>query len=857
MPSVAECAEGKNFAKEQIVMMLLIIGCSLSKKYRTVGLLSLSFLFGYIVHSFLSFQEKKGDYVKMYNEVKVMLEQEVKKNTASVEIGYIQSIAGKVDHVEFDYHVRHLANMEEKKFLQYKEDIRKEYENTFFQKQEVEKFLSYVEYVREPKNEELYASKLQNIRELYARAKDKRTKDSFLKDFLKHEKEKEQGYRSIEDDMAELMYAYDKGIYELQKVNHDKKTETYENLFTFTKGLLWKVIPIKSGKDLLNDWLNKEKMMNVMYKRVRDISNDSTLEEGLRSLNLLHYVDDIDGLAKVCKKPFVKIHTDKNDHERAREIFEKTYMVYRAVKSIITVYEVYYIGSIFCDLREFLGYGLYEITDEGVAQHILSIEETRSVFLEFRLKECDEYKELINATRDKILESFRRLIEVENELLDDNKNEDLKNEKQKIEEEQETLLKGLISGLEKLEKCYGPIKESFDIEITKRKVQMNTPFERYTNTKYIENLERKLEACKKEEQDVKDSIFKLKATTSRMLFKEVKKRKWEILCYAVVSIASILFHVPYLALPFLAVPIFGTTTSSIGSYKKNMEKLLRNETRHDYVGEYKKLHDELTHKSVVLDEIKKFFGKERNKNELKKEEEKLRSRFKIQSEMQVNSKKDLNDEKERRKAQREEIEFSKADLAQLKHETAMERAEKERAKAGSEALMLLYEKAYELGICINEVRRNQGVKEYLKHKCILLVLNLEFEKKCKEIYKNYKELEGELAERRAINEEGMSKLEELVNEFNRLNKNFIKRKKEENEFVEGNSQFENEAFNKLEANIVEETKQVRIAAEQERQILLKEKSIVEEIIKQLQMQTSPSAFSSVNREPVAGSSRQK
>ncbi|WP_353286528.1 hypothetical protein [Wolbachia endosymbiont (group A) of Crataerina pallida] len=322
MPSVAESAKGRKFSQGQVIVVLLLTGavaCSLYERYRMLGLLSLSFLSGYVLHSFLHFAKRINYYTEIYHEVKVMLSQ---TSASNYKNGYIQSIAGIVDCAEFEYHVEHLVSMKEGEFEKYKKGVEKEYKNAFFERKIAEEFLRYVESVRNGSNE------------------------------------------NFKDDIAELRYSYEIKPYE-------RKKEEYRNLFAFTKSLLWKVVPGEG---------NKEEMIDIIHSRLKDLKGSDTLEEGLRKTCLLHCTDDIEDLSKAIKKFFLKSHTDKSSHEKSREIFEKENDVYKAVSTIIEIYENYYFGAVFCDLKEFLGWKLEDITEESVAEHVLSREQPLTLF---------------------------------------------------------------------------------------------------------------------------------------------------------------------------------------------------------------------------------------------------------------------------------------------------------------------------------------------------------------------------------------------------------------------------------------------------------------------------------------------
>ncbi|WP_341820159.1 hypothetical protein [Wolbachia endosymbiont (group A) of Cydia strobilella] len=810
MPSVAESAKGRKFSQGQVIVVLLLTGavaCSLYERYRMLGLLSLSFLSGYVLHSFLHFAKRINYYTEIYHEVKVMLSQ---TSASNYKNGYIQSIAGIVDCAEFEYHVEHLVSMKEGEFEKYKKGVEKEYKNAFFERKIAEEFLRYVESVRNGSNE------------------------------------------NFKDDIAELRYSYEIKPYE-------RKKEEYRNLFAFTKSLLWKVVPGEG---------NKEEMIDIIHSRLKDLKGSDTLEEGLRKTCLLHCTDDIEDLSKAIKKFFLKSHTDKSSHEKSREIFEKENDVCKAVSTIIEIYENYYFGAVFCDLKEFLGWKLEDITEESVAEHVLSREQPLTLFCRDALGIYAKHIESAGDIKDKILENFRRLIEIQKELLRNNENQELKKEKKDVEDKQKDLLEQLKLQLKELRKCYKYLKDSFSKEIERCKETINSSedkFIKYKNTKRIENLERRLEIYEREEEDMENFLFKVEETQGKILLREANKHKLEIGGYTVAAIAGIaglIFKLPIMAVPLsfalpLAIGFCGDFKKPYKEFKERKSK----ETEHDYIIAYQDLcngYDELMKERKASNN---FLGikHQEDEKELEKKAESLKEKFKMQNETEVGV--ELKDGKEKAKFFKGEVKEAKIRLEKAIQARDKVRQEVEEVRARVKAVRLMYGEAEDLfNIPGKRIRHNQAIEEFLEQQYTFLVLNTDYKEKLKGICSEYRSLKEELKSKQSIGKEEFDKLSKLNDEFNRANKNFTQRKDKENESAKDNLKFDDVAINELRSHVIAEIKQARAAAEEERKVLREEQKAVEEIVMQLQMsgsaqtQAPSSAFNNVTNEPVAGPS---
>uniref|UniRef100_UPI002FD25F50 hypothetical protein n=1 Tax=Wolbachia endosymbiont of Pentidionis agamae TaxID=3110435 RepID=UPI002FD25F50 len=246
--------------------------------------------------------------------------------------GYIDSLRGVVDAAEFECHARYLIDMSTTDFAAYENEI-----DSKFRNKEVLDFLSYINSVR---------SKRENTLKGCGQAFGG---DTYIKmlDYYHKEFEKE-----FKNDIAKLRYHYETGYCDIDNGRKDH----YYKLFNYTKRLLWKIVP---GNE------NSIGMMNILNERLRKIDDKSTLEESLRMLCLLSNSDDIIDLSHALKGLLLKYHPDKNQYEQSQEIFYKIEQVYSAVQIISRAYESHS-TVVLCDLKEFLGYGLEEITEENM-----------------------------------------------------------------------------------------------------------------------------------------------------------------------------------------------------------------------------------------------------------------------------------------------------------------------------------------------------------------------------------------------------------------------------------------------------------------------------------------------------------
>ncbi|WP_147269160.1 hypothetical protein [Wolbachia endosymbiont of Cylisticus convexus] len=109
--------------------------------------------------------------------------------------------------------------------------------------------------------------------------------------------------------------------------------------------------------------------------------------------------------------------------------------------------------------------------------------------------------------------------------------------------------------------------------------------------------------------------------------------------------------------------------------------------------------------------------------------------------------------------------------------------------------------------------------------------------------------------KREIKEPDLERLSELANKFEKLSRSFIESEKEE-ESIENVPECSDQDIDRLKLGIVTRVVQARDVAEKEKRKVEKEKTEVEEIVKQLQMRVPDSTFSNVSHEPVAGTSQQ-
>ncbi|WP_264328349.1 hypothetical protein [Wolbachia endosymbiont (group A) of Andrena hattorfiana] len=196
--------------------------------------------------------------------------------------------------------------------------------------------------------------------------------------------------------------------------------------------------------------------------------------------------------------------------------------------------------------------------------------------------------------------------------------------------------------------------------------------------------------------------------------------------------------------------------------------------------------------------------------------------------------------------------------AKIRLEKAIQAGEEVQARV--KAISLLYDEAEDLFNISRKIRCNQAAEESLEQQYTFLVLNTDYKEKIKGICNEYRSLKEELKSKQSIGKEEFDKLSKLNDEFNRLNKNFIKREQKENESAKDDLKFDDVAINELRSHVIAEIKQARAAAEEERKILKEEQKVAEKIMMQLQMsdlaQTASPAFNNVTNEPVAGPSWQ-
>jgi hypothetical protein len=115
--------------------------------------------------------------------------------------------------------------------------------------------------------------------------------------------------------------------------------------------------------------------------------------------------------------------------------------------------------------------------------------------------------------------------------------------------------------------------------------------------------------------------------------------------------------------------------------------------------------------------------------------------------------------------------------------------------------------------------------------------------KFKNLCREYRDL------KREVKEPDFERLSKLANEFEKLSRSFVEREKEEEESRENVPECNEQNIDSLKLSIVTRVVQGRDIAEREKRTVEKEKTEVEEIVKQLQIPSS--AFNNVNHEPVA------
>jgi hypothetical protein len=306
MPSVADCAEGKRFAKGQVVLALFFTGlslCCLSKKYRLTSTLCLMALSCYIGGSFLFYTRYIRDYVDIYKGG-IMPFSFYEEAEECVEEDYIESIKGIVSSAEFSMHVHYLLEMKDKGYKD-------------------EDGIYHIAF-------NCYAWKLRNSNKFKTELE-----KGVVEKFLSYVELKRKDRKGFEEDISRLRYCD-------ERKDERGIKEVYEKLFRHTKTLLWHVKPYKS---------ENVEPIHGFYKRVKHLSRDLSLGKALEGVYVLG--DDPDQILRELKGLLVVYHPDKNKHEKAREIYEKVELIYKAVNAILKVHERHFGDTIFCNPKIF------------------------------------------------------------------------------------------------------------------------------------------------------------------------------------------------------------------------------------------------------------------------------------------------------------------------------------------------------------------------------------------------------------------------------------------------------------------------------------------------------------------------
>ncbi|WP_353280553.1 hypothetical protein [Wolbachia endosymbiont (group B) of Cyclophora punctaria] len=870
MPSVADCAEGKRFAKGQVVLALFFTGlslCCLSKKYRLTSTLCLMALSCYIGGSFLFYKGYIRDYVNIYKgeimpfsfyvgaEGCVHIEPNCEEAEECVEEDYIESIKGIVSSAEFSMHVHYLLKIKDEGykdedgiyqagFNDYASQLRSSNRfKTKFEKSIVEKFLSYVEQKRELRR---------NNR------------------------------GGVEEDINRLRYCD-------ERKDERGIKEIYEKLFRYTKTLLWHVKPYKS----------QDVELGGFYTRVKRLSGDLSLGQALNIVYILH--DDPDQVLRELKGLLVVYHPDKNKHEKAREIYEKVELIYKAVSAILKVHERHFGDTIFCKFKMFLGKKLKDIDENSVYEEIISTHKT------LEMKQYVKKEEIIAEIRDQLLEQYRELIKLDDIVLEkritypnpkqyigaEGKESQLKREyknqeegiqkisklKEEIEEKIEGLSKKLRVAVEEILDVCSVIKERCNDEIGKQNSTLvganKDAFNEYYSKKKIESFKKMLEKLDEEQKEMGTFLIRLKGKNFLNMVKNLNIKGLGISGFSAIKSA---LNSSYEAAKKREVL---NTLKSGYETVRNVPYLA---TEYDYIGYYSNLHAEYlsAEKWVKNCEVESdgkgkliFYGKvskiqetnsSRDKVEfevvdckakledLRSENNKLSKKFKTQQELEREAKENLlttKDLKEKSIETRKEIEKlrSKNEISERRAEEAEIRAEEERrakeeAEAKTKAIDLLYDEADDQEISRKRIKQDKEVQKFLECQYTFLVLNEGYITKFKNLCKEYRDL------KREMKEPDFERLSRLANEFDKLSRSFIEGEK----VGENVPESRDGDIDRLKLSIVTRVVQARDVAEKEKRKVEKEKTEAEEIVKQLQMQVPDTTFSSVSHEPVAGPS---
>ncbi|WP_210437488.1 hypothetical protein [Wolbachia endosymbiont of Drosophila auraria] len=365
MPSIADCAEGKRFAKGQVVLALFFAGlslCCLSKEYRLMSALCLVALSCYIGCSFLLYIRYITDYVDIYKGG-IMLFFPYVEAEECVEEDYIESIKGIVSSVEFSMHVGYLLSM--------KDEGHKDNDGVYQ--------AGFNDYALQLRSSNRFKTELEK---------------SVVEKFLNYLELKRKDRKDFEQDIKSLRYCDERN-------DEQGIKKAYEKLFRCTKTLLWHIEPYK---------LQDDKPIDVFYKRVKHLNENLSLEKALERVCILY--DDPDQVLRELKGLLVVYHPDKNIYEDARKIYEKVELVYKAVSTILKGHERHYGDTIFCNFKIFLGKKLQDINENSVYEEIVS------TYKILRMKEYLKKKDSIANIRDEMLEKYRVLIYWEDIILE-------------------------------------------------------------------------------------------------------------------------------------------------------------------------------------------------------------------------------------------------------------------------------------------------------------------------------------------------------------------------------------------------------------------------------------------------------
>ncbi len=845
MPSVADCAEGKRFAKGQVVLALFFTGvslCCLSKKYRLTSTLCLMALSCYIGGSFLLHVKYIRDYVDIYKGG-IMPFLSYMEAEECVEEDYIESIKGIVSSAEFSMHVGYLLNMKDKGY-------------------EDEDGIYHIGF-----ND--YASKLKSSNRLKTKLE-----KGVVEKFLSYVELKRKDRKGFEHDINRLRYCDERNDERVIK-------ETYEKLFRYTKTLLWHVKPYKS---------QNVEPISGFYTRVKHLSGDLSLGKALERVYVLH--DDPDQVLRELKGLLVVYHPDKNGHESAREVYEKVELIYKAVSAILKVHERHFGDTIFCNFKIFLGKKLKDIDENSVYEEIISTHK------KLRMKEYLKKKEIIAKIRDEMLEQYRELIKLEDIVLAkkidcphpkqyigaEGKESQLKREyknqeegiqkisklKEEIEEKIEGLSKKLRIEIEEILDICSTIKERCKNEIERESLVLDkSSFGKYYSRKKINDFKEMLGKLDKEQKEVEAFLARLKSKNFLSMLSNKDARG--------------LFNV---AKGGVMNPL-DALKSSLKTVKE-LPSILSLETEYDYIKYYSELNEKYIKaiKEVEGYKVKKekggkliFYEKVLKRQEtdplsyrvdydvvdcnakledLRSGNNKLNKVFKTQQELEREAKDNLlvtKDLKKKSVETKKEIEQLKneSEISERRAEEAEVRAEEERrakeeerrakeeAEAKTKALDLLYDEADDQDISRKRIKQNKEIQKFLESQYTFLVLNEGYTTKFKNLCREYKDL------KREIKEPDFERLSKLANEFDRLSRSFIEGEKRENvpECRDGD-------IDRLKLSIVTRVIQARDVAEKEKRKVEKEKIEVEEKVKQLQIPSS--SFNNVSHEPIVGPS---